>query len=447
MLPLQSFQDYIDQHQLFSTTNKLLLAVSGGKDSVLMAHLFKQAGYAFGIAHCNFNLRADESQRDESFVRMLASTFEVPFFVAHFDTKDYAAQHKISTQMAARDLRYAWFEETRHHNNYDYIAIAHHQGDVAETMLLNLTRGTGIAGLHGILPKRGYLVRPMLFLSPANVEMLIHGLHLDFVEDSSNATVNYARNKIRHQVVPVLRVLNPKLEQTFERNAQRFSETEMVLQQVVNSLTKDLMKIEGDTVSLSLQIIKHLTPQRLLFSELLKPYGFTESLTEEILKGLNRQSGTSYQSATHRAIIDRENLIISKINTTIQSDITVVHHHDTTVNFLYKQLDISFSDVIYFERDPLKSYVDARLLIYPLILRSRQEGDKFIPMGMKTHKKLSDFLIDLKVPLHEKDQVPILLNGNGEIIWVSGYRQDDRYKITGATHQVAIFELKKIYNS
>ncbi len=447
MLPLQFFQDYIDQHQLFSIKSKLLLTVSGGKDSVLMAHFFKQAGYVFGIAHCNFNLRADESQRDENFVRMLALTFEVPFFVTHFNTKEHAAQYKISTQMAARNLRYEWFEQTRLHNNYDYIAIAHHQGDVAETMLLNLTRGTGIAGLHGILPKRGYLVRPMLFLSPAEINTAIDNLHIDFVEDSSNATINYARNKIRHQVVPVLRTLNPKLEQTFVRSAQRFSETEMVLQQVVKSLTKDLLKIKGDTVYLSLQIIKHLTPQRLLFSELLKPYGFTETISEEILKGLNKQSGTTYQSTTHCALIDRENLIISKIATANESNIVMIHYHDTRVKFLYNQIDISFSDIIHFERDSSKAFIDARLLIYPLILRSRQEGDKFIPMGMKTHKKLSNFLIDQKVSLHEKDQVPILLNGNGEIIWIAGYRQDDRYKITGATHKVAIFELKKINNS
>ncbi|MHA4893242.1 tRNA lysidine(34) synthetase TilS [Pedobacter sp. PWIIR3] len=447
MLPLQSFTEYVDQHQLFNSKSNILLAVSGGKDSVLMAHLFKEAGYDFGIVHCNFNLRADESQRDENFVKMLASNFEAPFFVAHFDTKAYAAQHKVSTQMAARALRYEWFEQVRVDNDYDCIAIAHHQGDVIETMLLNLIRGTGIAGLHGILPKRGYLVRPMLFLSRAAIDLLISKLHLDFVEDSSNSTINYARNKIRHQVVPVLQTLNPKLEQTFERNAQRLGETELVLQQVVSSLSKNLLKSEHGTVRLSIQIVKHLNPQRLLFSELLKPYGFKEALADEILKGLDKQSGTIYQSVTHQALIDRDDLIISKLKEVEETDITLIHHQETTVVFKNQQLHFSFSEIIFFEKDKAKAFVDARLLIYPLVLRSRQEGDKFIPIGMSSYKKLSNFLIDEKVPLNEKDQVPILLNGNGEVIWVAGQRQDDRYKIVGGTRQVAIFELKKIHNS
>ena len=441
MLPLQRFKDFIDQHRLFSTAGKVLLAVSGGKDSVLMVHLFKHCGYQFDIVHCNFNLRGDESQRDENFVRMLAKIQEVTIYVKQFDTKVYASSNKISTQMAARDLRYKWFEEIRKEGGYEVVALAQHQDDSIETVLLNLTRGTGISGLHGILPKRDRLVRPMMFLNRAEIDLLVEDSAIEYVEDSSNATSNYARNKIRHHVLPVLKELNPNLERTFEQNVQRFSETEMVLQQVVSSLRKDLLRTYAGAVYLNIDIIKRLHPQKLLLYELLKPYHFTEHLLEDLILGLEKQSGTLYSSDSHVAIINREDLIITAISKESDEEISFIHHqqHDTT--FLNKRIQISYSDVVHFEREANKAFVDVKNLIFPLILRTRQIGDKFIPLGMKTFKKLSNFFIDEKVPLHEKDRVPILVNGNGEIIWIGGYRQDDRFKITGNTTVVGIFEL------
>lgn len=226
MLPLKQFQDFIEQQQLFVRANKILLAVSGGKDSVLMLHLFKAIGIDIGVAHCNFNLRADEAQRDESFVGLLAKNLGLPFYVTHFDTKKYAAENKISTQMAARDLRYNWFEEIRHKEGYDYIALAQHQNDAVETVLINLTRGTGISGLHGILPKRDLLIRPLLFLNRQQIDEIVKTNHIDFVEDSSNASTNYTRNKIRLQVVPHLQEINPNLEKTFAENISRFAQLE-----------------------------------------------------------------------------------------------------------------------------------------------------------------------------------------------------------------------------
>ncbi|RZK73631.1 MAG: tRNA lysidine(34) synthetase TilS, partial [Pedobacter sp.] len=256
MLPIDSFNAFINHQQLFSANDKVLLAVSGGKDSVLMVHLFKTAGYDIGIAHCNFNLRADESQRDETFVRMLANTLNIPFHVKHFDTKTYAEEHKVSTQMAARELRYTWFENIRAEYNYQYIALAQHNDDAIETVLLNLTRGTGIAGLHGIMAKRALLIRPLLFLSRNEIELLIAENNIDFVEDSSNATTKYARNKIRHQVVPVLKEINPNLEQTFAHNIQRFAETEMVLQQAVAGIKKELFVEKQGVVHISIEGIQ-----------------------------------------------------------------------------------------------------------------------------------------------------------------------------------------------
>ena len=447
MLPLQRFKDFIHQHHLFSTTHKVLLAVSGGKDSVLMVHLFKQCGYHFDIIHCNFNLRGDESLRDENFVRMLGKINEVQVYVKQFETKVYATTNKLSTQMAARDLRYQWFEEVRVNGGYEVVALAQHQDDAIETVLLNLTRGTGISGLHGILPKRDQLVRPMLFLTRAEIDSIVEAFSIEFVEDSSNSTLNYARNKIRHQVLPVLKELNPNLERTFEQNIQRFTETEMVLQQVVNSLRKDLLTIRNGAIHLNIEIIKRLHPQRLLLFELLKPYHFTEHLLEEVISGLEKQSGTSYSSDTHVAIIDREDLIITVIPEEAEEVISFIHHQDHEAEFLNQRILVEYSDVVHFERDSTKAFVDVKKLIYPLILRRRQVGDKFIPLGMKTFKKLSNFLIDEKVPVHEKNRVPILVNGNGEIIWVGGFRQDDRFKITGTTTHVGMFELVNIQPS
>lgn len=442
MLPLQSFKDFIAQNMLFAVGDTILLAVSGGKDSVLMAHFFKAAGYRFGIAHCNFNLRADESQRDESFVRMLAATLDVPFHVTHFKTKDYAAVHKVSTQMAARNLRYDWFEETRAAYGYTAIALAQHQDDAIETLLLNLTRGTGIAGLHGILPKRGHLIRPLLFLSRGEIETLIESERIDYVEDSSNLSSFYARNRIRLKVVPELKQLNPNLEETFTHNIRRFAETEQVLQDVVSSLRDNLFRSHGQDSHISVREIKKLQPQHLLLFELLRPYGFSEHVCTELLEGLHKQSGTSYYSTTHRITVNREDLILSSRQRDTVPAHTFIHGHEEVLKLGDQELGLSYSAVPYFEKDSNKAFVDEGLLIYPLILRTRQSGDQFIPLGMKQKKKLSDFFIDEKVPLGEKDRIPLLINGNGELIWVAGMRQDNRYKVTVGTKKIAIFELK-----
>ncbi|RZL33215.1 MAG: tRNA lysidine(34) synthetase TilS, partial [Pedobacter sp.] len=276
MLPLKQFQDFINQHQLFLKGNKILLAVSGGKDSVLMLHLFKAIGVNIGVAHCNFNLRGDEAQRDENFVKMLAASLDLPFYITHFETKKYAAENKISTQMAARDLRYNWFEEIRVKEGFDYVALAHHQNDTVETMLINLTRGTGISGIHGILSNRGNLIRPLLFLNRQEIDEFIENNHLDYIEDSSNQSASYTRNKIRLKVIPHLKEINPDLEKTFTENAARFAEVETFLNVQVQKLSAKILNKKADGIYIPLDEISRLNPQKLLLFELLKPYGFTE---------------------------------------------------------------------------------------------------------------------------------------------------------------------------
>ncbi len=440
MLPLDQFTTYIKKNALFTKEDKILLAVSGGKDSVLMVQLFKLAGYRFSIAHCNFNLRGDEAQRDEAFVKLLAANLAVPFHVVHFDTKAYAEKHQVSTQMAARDLRYAWFEDIRQAEKYDFIALAHHQNDSIETLLLNLTRGTGISGMHGILPKRGKLVRPLLFLTRVDIDHLVEEHDISFVEDSSNGSTKYARNKIRLQVIPQLREINPNLEHTFAQNIVRFAETEEVLQQVIAQTRAMVMEEKGEDIYLSIEKIKALRPQKLLLFELLNPYHFTNAVVDEILSSLTKQSGTSFYSRSHRVTINREDVIISVLPKQ-QDQLVLIHPTDLNISIGGQVMSLLYTDSAVVENGPNKAVVDLEKLIFPLVVRFRQDGDKFMPLGMKQFKKLSDFLIDEKVPLPKKGKVPLLLNGNGEMIWVAGLRQDNRYKVSTTTKKVAIFEL------
>jgi tRNA(Ile)-lysidine synthase len=446
MLPLQRFQDFIRIHGLSTIKAKLLLAVSGGKDSVLMVHLFKLAGYDFAIAHCNFNLRGAESRRDEIFVRNLAVSMDVPFYFTDFDTEAHSASHKVSTQMAARDLRYNWFEKIRQEGCYDFTALAHHQNDVVETVLLNLVRGTGIAGLHGILPKRGFLIRPLLFLTRQEIDNLITFHKIEYVEDSSNAKDNYARNKLRLHVIPQLKLINKSLEQTFQQNVRRFAETEVVLQQQVAQLRSKIVKVnngEGSffTAKIAIEDVKSLLPQRLLLFELLQVYGFSEPVVDDIIRDLDHQSGTSFYSETHRLTINRNDLMITLI---LEQPVSLkqIEKEEELVEFNEYQIFIKESTLIEFAPGENQAYVDAELLIYPLMIRTRQDGDRFIPLGMHTFKKLSNYYVDQKVPLPEKDRIPLLINGNGDLIWVAGRRQDNRYKVKSTTKKVVIFELK-----
>lgn len=443
MFPLQQFISFIKTNALFVQQDKILLAISGGKDSVLMAQLFKLAGYQFSIAHCNFNLREGEAQRDESFVKLLAATMSVPFYVQHFDTKAYAKENHISTQMAARDLRYQWFEELRVAKNYNYIAVAHHQNDSIETLLLNLTRGTGISGMHGILPKRDKIVRPLLCLSSLQIDEIIKENNIDYVEDSSNETSKYARNKIRLNVIPQLREINPNLEETFAQNIARFAATEEVLLQVVDEARRRMTRIEHENHYLPIAQINALKPKKLLMFELLKPYHFSNIVVNEILASLAKQSGTSFYSATHRATINRDDLLLSPIKNQDFNSHHFMHSTDQSVTVGSQKISFFNTDSLLVESNSDKAFVDLDKLIFPLIIRFKQDGDKFMPLGMRNFKKLSDFLIDNKVPLPEKQKVLLLINGNGEIIWIAGFRQDNRYKVTKTTKKVAIFELSK----
>jgi tRNA(Ile)-lysidine synthase len=444
MLPVKKFTDFIEQNALFEHDNTVLAAVSGGMDSVLMVHLLKSAGINFGIAHCNFQLRGDESTADEEFCKNLAQQLNVPFHTVKFDTQTYAAENKISIQMAARDMRYQWFEQVRQQSHYSVIALAHHKNDAIETILLNLTRGTGIAGLHGILPKNGALTRPMLFLTREEIKKIITDNNYSYVEDSSNSSVKYARNKIRHEVIPKLKELNPGLENTFENNLKHFRDLEILLETKLQELRKDLLIPHLNELRLPLHGVKSLNPMRLLLFKLLQPYGFNETAVDDLIASLDKHSGRIFEAPDYKLIIDRDQLILTKKQTVQQQNVTI-NKNDHTVNYGDYKLTLLHDDSALIIKDnPLSVSVDTDLLAYPLTVRAWQQSDQFYPLGMKTRKKLSDFFINQKIPVHLKNEIPLLINGNGDIIWIAGYRLDNRYMVNKNTKKVTIFELFKL---
>ncbi|MEJ7778631.1 MAG: tRNA lysidine(34) synthetase TilS [Daejeonella sp.] len=442
MIEPKRLSAFIKQHALFVPGERILLAVSGGRDSVLMAHLFKNEGFNFGIAHCNFNMRGEESKQDERFTAKLAKELDVPYYTKGFDTKGYSLEHHISIQMAARDLRYQWLEQIRSEEGFNYVAVAHHQNDVIETMLLNLTRGTGIAGMHGILPNSGKLIRPLLAFTRDEIDELVHNLAIAYRDDSSNESTKYARNKIRLDVIPALKAINPSLEQTFEANRKRFAELEILLNIHVEERRKVLFKkLNEEEFEIDLPGLKGLHPIDTLLYELFKPYGFTDAVLHDLSSSWDGHSGKTFSSLFYDLNLDRNRLILIRKKINFDCDI-LIKENRSLLNWNDKKFRsdvISLAD-LHLRKDAAVAQLDIDLLTFPLILRKWKPGDHFYPLGLKGKQKLSDLFIQQKVPLNRKNDIGVLENGNGDILWVCGLRIDDRYKITAGTKKVFIFE-------
>lgn len=433
---LNDFLTYIKVQKLFQPTDKILLAVSGGKDSIALANLFLEAKCLFAIAHCNFQLRGNDSDLDEAFVKKLANENNIPFLSTRFQTKEFAKKHNLSTQMAARQLRYDWFEKIRIENEYDYIATAHHLNDNIETILLNLTKGTGISGIRGILPKKAKLVRPFLFASREMIDAYVSEKNLAWREDISNESDDYQRNLLRHHVIPVLKQINPNLENTFERNIERFQAIEADFQKNFQYFKTTVLRKENDMVFLKIQNIKYWQSASYYLEEILKEYGFNYFQSKEIFKSLEAISGKTFHSETHEIIKDREELIIQPKKNQIFEELII---DEATEEIEYNGLKISIEkidiDPQTFQRENGFEYLDASKITFPLTIRPWQEGDWFIPLGMTGKKKISDFLINKKMPLHLK-KITFLLLSNQQVLWVIGQRIDNRFKLTSSTQQV-----------
>jgi tRNA(Ile)-lysidine synthase len=440
------FLAYIKEKALFSLNHNILLAVSGGLDSVVMAQLFSLSPYSFGIAHVNYGLRGEESEEDARFVEQLAQQLEVPFYTTRLTAAESAQEAGVSIQMAARDLRYQWFDEVSQRHNYNWVATAHHMSDQAETLLLNLSRGTGIAGLHGISTKRGNIVRPLLFATRRELAAYAQQNNISWREDSSNSSLKYRRNKIRQQVMPVLKELNPRVEWAMQETAQRMRAAEGLLQQVVATLRPQLLEEREGHFYLDLpRLLLQAEPQYLL-GELLVPYGGSWQEAGNILQTWQKPQGTTsgkwFSTPTHRLVLDRQQLIISPLNSPEPAATTLMPADSQVLaggNVLQTRRIAAKGYVI--DPDPAVAALDFNKLHFPLQLRPPQTGDWFRPLGMKGKKKLSDFMIDHKIPVNLKEEVQIVVSG-GDIAWVAGYRPDERFKITPQTEE--IFEIRLV---
>ncbi len=433
------FIRYLGEQALCQQGDRILLAVSGGKDSVLMTHLFASAGYTIGIAHCNFRLRGVEADADEALVSRLARQLDVPFYITAFDTAEHAQSNGISIQMAARDLRYGWLETIRASQGYDCVAVAQHQNDHLETLLLNLVRGTGLSGLRGIQPKRDRIIRPLLFLTAAEVAAEVGRQGLAYRDDASNFSTKYARNKIRLEVIPRLKELNPALEQTMAANMVHFTDAHTALHRYVAELRDRFFvpkQIDGaEEWHIRIAELTTLHPQLFLLYELFKPYGFSEAVLADLANAWNGIPGKQFFSPSHVLYLDRQTVVMRR-REPFADEVTTIHEASESICWGGARFESDWSIDTVVNTDPDIAQFDAELMVFPLTIRSWRTGDAFHPLGMGGSKKLSDFFVSLKIPAYRKHRVPVVVNGNGDILWVVPYRMDNRYKITAKTKKV-----------
>jgi tRNA(Ile)-lysidine synthase len=437
---LKQFKSYIEEHQLFSEDNNILLAVSGGIDSVVMTHLFKLAGYKFGIAHCNFMLRGTESDIDEDFCRQLGKKLDVPFLSISFNTRMVAKERGISTQMAARDLRYEWFDEVCIIQGYDYVAAAHHLNDSIETFLFNFSKGCGIRGLHGIPVKNGDRIRPLLFATREEIERWAVDYKIQYREDASNAEKKYARNRIRHDVIPALKSINPSFEISAAKTIHRLLETEQLFDFAIEHFKSLFIKQSGDSAKIDLDGLVKAPGSKTLLFEIIKEFGFNADQVDLVISS-NTSSGAIFYSNTHQMLLNRGNLEIIPEPEEEKEEVyfIVKGDHRVTLENGILQFDYKEGRPDTFSTDPNFAYMDTEKLKFPLRLRNWKHGDSFQPLGMKGEsKKIKDFFTDSKLSIFDKKKVLILENTDGEVIWIIGHRADERFKITENTSNYAI---------
>ncbi|MDO7874203.1 tRNA lysidine(34) synthetase TilS [Hymenobacter sp. ASUV-10] len=435
---LDVIRRFIQDHDLFSLeSDSILVAVSGGLDSVVLLHVLHRLGVQLAVAHCHFGLRGDDADADEQFVRKLAKQYDVPYFAEFFQTKEFAEQEGISTQMAARLLRYRWFEQVRQREGLRYVATAHHQRDAAETMLLNLTHGTGLAGLHGIRAKNGHVVRPLLGVGRDDLHDYLVENRLIWREDDSNDSPVYQRNLLRHEVLPVLREINPNLDHTMALTAERVGGAEEIVRQYVADTAAQARRDESEITYLDTRVLQRTAATALVLHELLRPFGFSYPMVKDIVAAFGAEPGRRFDSPTHRLVKDREQLVITPRSLQKFGTVQISAGQEVLkIDGLHLRLNLHEAAGLEIPRGKAVAALDADKLKFPLTVRPWQEGDWFMPIGLKGKKKLSDFLIDQKVPLNLKSQVQVLVSGDGKIAWVIGFRPDERFRVSEETARV-----------
>lgn len=428
----EQIQQYIIQHQLLSGEKPVVVGISGGADSVALLHILVSLGYKCIAAHCNFNLRGDESFRDEQFTIDFIKRLQVPLCKISFETNKYAQENRLSVEMAARELRYRWFEELLNTYDADAVAVAHHRDDSVETLLINLTRGSGITGLTGIKPKNGNVVRPLLCVSREDIYAYIENNGLEYVTDSSNSSDIYTRNFIRLKVIPLLEEINPSVKASLARTANHLYDASLIYNHSIEEARKVI--IQNNRLSIS-ALLSFPAPATILY-EMLKPYGFSRTVCESIFTILEKDSGKIFYSSTHRLLKDRSDLLIDVLSGE-ESKAYLINLEDDNVDLPVelKPEIVVIKEDYQIEKDRKFAYFDFDKLSFPLVLRHWQEGDWFVPFGMKGKKKISDYFSDKKFSLFDKEKTWLLCSGQ-DVIWIVGERTDNRYRIEKTTKRV-----------
>jgi len=421
---LQKFKKHITKEFPFLKDTKLLLAISGGVDSVVLFHLLHKLNYDVSLAHCNFKLRGKESDLDEEFIKNLNQISSNQIFTISFDTEKYAKEHKLSTQIAARELRYNWFQKLITEHKFDYVLTAHHADDNLETFLIHLTRGSGLDGFTGIPIVNGNIVRPLLAFSREEILNYAKDHDIEWREDASNASNKYIRNKIRHQVLPVLKEINPSVLDSFATTIENLQESKQIIEDSIENIASEVLKKEANFIKIDIEKIKELSNPKAYLYQLLKSYHFTE--WNDVYDLLNAQSGKQVFSKTHGLLKDRDVLILSKID--LSNSIEMAFQIEEEITEITNPIHLTFEEV--FEKSTENKqtiYVDKDLLKYPLILRKWEKGDYIYPLGMQGKKKLSKYFKDEKFSLIDKENTWLLCNAENQIMWIVNHRQDRRF--------------------
>ena len=420
-----------------ASSSRFLLAVSGGRDSVVLAHLFAVCKLNFDIAHCNFHLRGEESDKEMFFVKNLPFLTGQKVFVKEFDTISLQQNSGKSIEMIARELRYQWFDEIG--KDYDYIVTAHHANDNAETMIMNLLRGTGVRGLCGIPAKNGKIIRPLLAFTTKEIENYAQENHLEFCIDSSNLEDCFLRNKIRHHIIPELENINPNVIETFYKNSNLFQQQTQFFDTHIQQYKNQLLQEKEDRIIVEINELQKIENLPIVLYELLNLFGFNADDVENVLKSINSNSGKKFFSETHILVKDRTHFILEKIEEN-KEDVILIHSIEELENYGFSVEKKTYHSNFKACKSLNTIYVDADKLQFPLTLRKWKKGDFFYPFGMKTKKKLSDFFTDNKIDVLAKQKIRLLCSQN-QIVWVVNERSDERFRVDGDTK--AYYEIVK----
>jgi tRNA(Ile)-lysidine synthase len=436
----QRFIEYSKQHRLFTAGTRVLLAVSGGIDSMVMASLFREAGTDHAIAHCNFSLRGTESDGDEKFVIGYAKKRKIACYTTRFDTLGYAASRHISVQMAAREMRYSWFNTLVEKEGFDAVAVAHNLNDNIETFFINLLRGTGLNGLTGMSPRHNNIIRPLLFATRSEIDAFAAGKKIKFREDSSNAEVKYTRNRIRHRVLPEIEKVNANSVAAITETMNHLKSSSELVDIYIENLHTEVFRQVSNGIEADISKLRSLTPPSPHIYELFKRYGLTSQQTEEMISLFDSSPGRYILTSTHRLLRDRGRFLITERSDDQPPSYVFSTVDEMRLSGLFADLRITGPSDDLLPRSKLTACVDLSLVDFPVTVRHWEPGDRFAPLGMSQFKKISDFLIDLKVPVTDKEKVLLLLSGN-KVMWVMGYRIDDRFKVTDSTERIMIMTI------